>query len=294
MISGLRHTILPNLSPYPSPSSIKLIDTLSILSSIVSRRSSSPAISSPKSHSYQSGFPSQTLHKQFPLDLGVNKPNSNQLQSKQYNKHQNISKGTCNLYVFPSSLISTCASYLESKSYFSFARTCIKIYFSCHCPLTLQHLNITQIPSTQSLLRFKCIKSLNINIKYFNNQFPDNSYLHGIGSRINNQNKYVWSKSNCIETLKLSNLNGTEQDMATFINNDYITFNRKSQSQLQSLSDASPQNKNRFKSSNHFSSKARNSLEMVRESHKTTTKESTNGYLRTLALAKISYRFVWL
>ena len=258
-----------------SSQSFKLIDTLPILSSIISRRaspSSSPDISINLSPS-QSGFKHQQQNnKQFASRLNLDNVNKTKYaQNENHNKvipksESNDNNNQHNIYNLPTSLLSNFASYLECKSYFSFARTCTKIYISSHCPLTLQHLNLKQIPTSQSLTRFKWIKSLNMNIKHFNSQ-------------ISNNNKYVWSKSNCIETLKLSNLMGTEQDMATFMNNNYIMFNANYRRKY-SLTPNPIQN-NYFKFPNNFT----NNLSMSKIVRKQNNSQKIKSYLRTLALA---------
>eukprot|EP01084_Bolivina_argentea_P074624 135349_1 len=171
-------------------SSIKLIDAISILSSIISRRKTK-------------------LKPEQQFDTNV----ANQTNQPMLTSENNEIIQTNYFHMLPSILISNTASYLHCNDYFNFANCSLKTYISCHLPCKLQHLPLKKYPTNLSLQRFKWIKSLIINIKYFNEHY---------------ENKKIWNK-NCLSTLKLSNLNGNESDPATFMNNNSIVFNNKLQ-----------------------------------------------------------------
>ena len=115
----------------------------------------------------------------------------------------------------PSNLIGHTASFLSIKSYINFEKCNRLIYIGCNSPNQLYSIPLSlmlKYPGTQSMKKYKFIKRLSLNINCFNNNLCS-------------QNTSIWNTNNNIKTLIMSNDDGDENDLLTFINNKYITLN---------------------------------------------------------------------
>ena len=116
----------------------------------------------------------------------------------------------------PTNLIGCVASFLEMNSYINFEKTNRTIYIGCNSPNKLEEFpqsTMMKYPCTGNMNKYKYIKKLAINIKYFNN-------------KLSFKNQTIWRDKNLINQLILSNENGDEKDVDVFIENNYINYNK--------------------------------------------------------------------
>eukprot|EP01084_Bolivina_argentea_P022545 41898_1 len=115
----------------------------------------------------------------------------------------------------PVALIAETASYLKASEYIIFSRSSRKIYVSCNSPCKIYHVPtclLKKYPENSSMNKFKSLKQLGLNIKYFNN-------------KISFSNQSTWRNVK-LDTLQLSNRGGNENDLLTFIERNCINYTK--------------------------------------------------------------------
>ena len=119
---------------------------------------------------------------------------SNIITSRDPNKPIDNGLSLDSITKLPSALISETASYLKAPEYIIFSRCNRKIYVSCNSPCKIYHMPtclLKRYPESASMQKFKSLKQLGLNIRYFN-------------TKISMSNQATWQNVK-LHTLQLSN-----------------------------------------------------------------------------------------